>query len=323
MTRIALAILLAGSPTASRPPAATPLAFESRAERTEVRLGEPFWYEIVVRHRAQESYGLPDDVDLSPFRVEGGRCRREEAGDEVTTTCALRLALMDLGTHDVPEVALAVRGQDGARTLAVTGPSITALGMTDPAAAPGSLPLRDIAPPAPLLVRSWRLLWWAGAALATAGLVWWSIARLRRRPGTATEPAPPLPPEVRFARRLDALEAAGLPRRGEVQEYFFRLSEMVREYLGALAGIPALELTTPELLAALGRDPDPRLDLGALRDFCERVDLVKFARAPAGEAECGEAMGFARELLERTRPTSTSTSTPTATSTATSTRSRR
>jgi hypothetical protein len=321
MMRAALAAPLAAALAAAA--AAAPLAVESRAERTEVRLGEPFGYEIVVRHRAAESYTLPVDLNLSPFRAEGGRCRREEARAEATTTCTLRLALMDLGTHDVPEVALAVRGPDGERALPVRGPSITAVGMIDPAAPPESLPLRDIAPPAPLLVRSWRAVGWAAAALAAAALAWAAIARLRRRARTAAEPVPPPPPEVRFARRLDALEAAALPRRGEVQEYFFRLSEIVREYLGALTGIPALDLTTEELIDALGRDPDPRLDLRSLRAFSEGVDLVKFARAPAGEPECGKAIAFARELLERTTPTPTSTSTSTPTPTPTSTGRRR
>jgi hypothetical protein len=107
---------------------------------------------------------------------------------------------------------------------------------------------------------------------------------------------------VLLARRLDALEAEALPRRGQGGEHWFRLSAMVREYLAALTGVPAPELTTAEILDALGRQPDPRIDLDGLRAFAEEADLVKFARAPAAEARCAAGLAWARELLARTRP---------------------
>ena len=50
---------------------------------------------------------------------------------------------------------------------------------------------------------------------------------------------------------LDALAKENLPGKGEFKLYYFRLSEIVRGYLGELYKIEALESTTPELLAAL------------------------------------------------------------------------
>ena len=299
---LAVALAAAAGPEGPSPAPAAPIAFRSRAERDEVRLGEPFAYQIVIRHHAGESYALPHALELGPFRATDGRCRREEARGEVTTTCTLTLALLDLGAHDVPEIALAVDTPAGPRTLAVPGPRVTAAGVTDPALPADRIPLQDLAPPAPVLVRSYVPLAWTAAALAAIALAEATRRRLRSTARADAAPTPPPPPEVRFARRLAALEAHGPPGPAEVRAWFGRLSEVVREYLGAITRVPALDLTTEELLAALERDPHPCLDVPALRAWCGDVDLVKFARAPAGPAECAAAVGFARDLLRRTVP---------------------
>ncbi|WP_242393392.1 hypothetical protein [Anaeromyxobacter oryzisoli] len=282
-------------------PAARPLSFQARAEKAEVKLGEPFGYAIEIRHRGDESYALPAAPVLAPFRAQDGRCQRAEAKGEVTTTCTLTLALFALGPQDVPELVLPVTTPGGPAVLRVPGPRVTGVGIIDPAAPPGKLELRDIAPPAPLLVRSLALVWWtigvvAAALAAFFGWRWW-----RARARGAAEPPVPLPADVRFERRLDALEAERLPARGMGREHVARLSAIVREYLGAITGANALDLTTGELIAVVERSGDPRIAPEALGGFLATADLVKFAKAePAPEASHA-ASAFARELLARTR----------------------
>jgi len=297
----------AGSTPAPPPPLppARPRPVHTRLTTAQPKLGEPFDYEVEIRHPAAESYAPPAAPDLSPFGAEPLGCRRapvKDAAGEVLTTCSWRLRLFELGAKEVPALDFEAATPEGPRRLSVPGPRVEAAGMIDPTAPPDQLQLRPPAPPVPLMVRSWRLVLWAAGLLAAvaAALVawrWW-----RRRARAAAEPAPPLPPDERFARRLDVLEGERLPEQGRGREFFFRLSEAVREYLSALTGVNALDLTTGELLDALGSAGDPRLDLGALRDFSERADLVKFARAPAGGSECSAGLRYARALLERTRP---------------------
>lgn len=297
---LAAALLAQGTAAPARPqPQGTATV---RAEKSEVRLGEPFAYELEIRHPASESYALPEALALAPFRAAEPACRREGHAEDVTTTCALRLALFALGPHDVPAVALEVRTAAGAATLSVPGPRVTGVGIIDPKVPSGELTLRDPAGPVPLLVRSLRLLWWTLGALALAALAVAAVVAWRRHARSRSAPPPLVPPHERFARRLDALEAERLPARGLGSEHVARLSELAREYLGALTGENALDLTTSELVERLGRDPDPRLDRVALRAFLEDADLVKFARREADEVECAAATAFARDLLARTRP---------------------
>jgi hypothetical protein len=308
---LALALaLLAGqaAPQPAAPAPATPappaveLPFQVRAEKTAVKLGEPFAYQIEVRHPAALTVTLPAELPQDPFLLEPGRCRRAEADGEMTTTCALKAALFALGPHDLPALTLAVTGPDGVASLKVPGPSIQGEGVLDPAAPADKLELRALAPPAPLLVRSLRLLWWALGLLAAAALAWAAWLVWRRLRARGVEAPPPLPPHERFARRLASLEADRLGERGHAREHFYRLSELVRDYLGALLGVAGLDLTTEELLRRVSESGDPRLEPEWLRPFLEDVDLVKFARAPAGPGECASGIAFARALLERTAP---------------------
>jgi hypothetical protein len=296
------AALLVALLAAATAPAAEPRAVDVRVSKREVRLGEPFELAVELRHRPDERYALPAAPGVEPFRVLAGACPRRPDGADVVTACTLRLALFDLGAHPLPELVLEVATPEGARELRIPGPTITGIGVLDPAAPPEALALRDLAPPVPLMVPHLALAFGALAlALVAAGAAWgWRAWRHRAR--RAAEPPAPLPPHERFARQLDALAEARLAERGQAREHLSRLSEHVREYLGAITGQNALDLTSTELLARLAWQPDPRLDLDALRAFLEAADLVKFARAPAGADEAGEGLAFARALLERSRP---------------------
>ena len=90
------ALRAAGAPVDADAPRRTVLA---RVERTEVRLGAPFAYEIEVVHPEAEAVTAAPDLDAPPFRGAGGACRREGlAGGGVRTTCAMRLSLFDLSS---------------------------------------------------------------------------------------------------------------------------------------------------------------------------------------------------------------------------------
>jgi hypothetical protein len=305
---LALAAAAAAAETspATTPPAgveqATPRQVHSRTSAAGAKLGEPLEWEIEIRHAPAERYQFEAPLPEGPYRAEPIGCQRLDQPGEEVTTCRLRVALLALGAVDLPPLRLSASTPDGPRVLDVPGPRLTGNGVIDPKVPAEQLQLKELAPPVPLLVPSWRLLWWAAGALAAALIGWrlWRWWRARRRAGEA--PPPPVPPEVRFAARLDELTEERLGEQGRGREHFFRLSEAVRDYLGAVTGLNALDLTTEELLAALSRQPDPRLPLELLRRFSETADLVKFARLHADGQACADGVAFGRELLAHTRP---------------------
>ena len=307
MSAALLALALALADAAAPLPEADPIALHARADKASVRLGEPFGYQVEIRHRPEERYALAREIDLSPFRADGARCRREEAAGQARTTCTMQLSLFALGPFDVPDLLFEVDRPAGKARLVVPGPRVTGVGVIDPRTPAGALALRDLAPPVPLWVRSYRLLLvalCAGAALALAFLLAGALRRARARRALPRLPTP----AERLERRLRALEAERLPLRGRGEEHIARLAEAVREYLGALRDLPALDLTSAELLAALRYPPDGRLDLGGLERFLSQADLVKFARLTPSEPECLTALKEAETIVTATLPVAQPTS---------------
>lgn len=272
-----------------------------RAEpsRSAARLGEPFDYAVALRHGAGEQVELAPLPDLAPFSSLGQACRTEAQGTAALTVCTLRLQLLDLGEHAVPELALQVTGPEGERRVPVPGARVTGLGALDPQKPASAVALHAPAAPPVRVPTWWPILLGAGLLLAppAAWLLWrwWR----RRRPAPA---APALSPQERFRRQLEDLAAAGLPARGRRRDHVARAAGAVREYLAAIAPQAALDLTSEELLVALHARPVPGVPPAPLRAFLEGADLVKFARHDPSDAECQAALDYGRSLLDRTLP---------------------
>jgi len=263
-----------------------------------VRLGEPFDHSVALRHEPGERVEILPPPDLSPFALRGSECRTTAGERSAVTICRLSLQLLDLGEHEIPALQLRVSGPAGERLEAAPAATVRGVGAGDARALAG--PLRLPAAP-PVLVPRWRLLGWAAAAAAAALLAWLLRRALRRRRGSSPG-AIALPPRERLSRRVGEILALDLPRRGRGREHVLRLCAAVREYLAAAAPGAALDLTSAELAAELRARPARGVDGEALRRFLGAADLVKFARHDPGPAECEAAAGFARRLLERTRP---------------------
>jgi hypothetical protein len=162
--------------------------------------------------------------------------------------------------------------------------------------------LRDITapedpPPAP---PSWvRWLPWAGIAAALAGLVagGWG---LRRR---LVKPTPPLAPHEWAAQELDRLATLHLPESGELERYHTLLSDIVRVYLERRFNLPASQQTTVEFLETMRRSPQlTAAQQRLLREFLERCDMAKFARAAPPPEECRAVAEMARTFILETTP---------------------
>jgi len=156
-----------------------------------------------------------------------------------------------------------------------------------------------------------RRSWWQWALLALvvlsagAATVW---LLCRRDTDQALERARP-PWEVAGTALQELDEALPL----SAEEFFVRLTDIVRHYIEARFQLRAREQTTPEFLASLRRDS--ALDDGQramLADFLTAADMVKFARAEATQEQLRNALGQATRFVAETRPRSGPAEVPTA-----------
>jgi len=278
-----------------------PLSFSNRAEPDRVRLGEPFSYQIVIRHALSQRYELRPPANDGPFELLAQSRNRVDGKDSATTTFIMKLALFGLGQNKLPDLTFDIIDSDRSGNFVVPGIAVQGTSSL-PAGAEQGEELRDIKPPEDVPIRSYRLLWAlaCAAAVALSGYaIYRAIKRRRLRP--PVQP-PPAPLDVRTFAALEALRRENLPAHGRAREFYFRLSEITRAYLGERYGFEALECTSAELLQAARQLRSRGLPAEELEQFVAAADLVKFAKAPASTAQCDEALQFIGQLVRRTLP---------------------
>jgi hypothetical protein len=161
--------------------------------------------------------------------------------------------------------------------------------------------------PAPMSQREeWvalkRALGWGTLGVLLGSLLAWAVYRWMKRPRPAAPPPPPRVPWEVALERLYEVRHAGLLETSRFGEFFDRVNDAVREYLGARYGFDGLESTTDETLAALTRLPYFSLPLPELAGFLQQCDLVKFADVTPTLEECQFALTEAERVVRVTTP---------------------
>ncbi|NTX57690.1 hypothetical protein HUA74_01315 [Myxococcus sp. CA051A] len=302
---LCLGTLPAGAKSQPNPPGVPahevtqPLDVSVRVEPQQVRIGDPFTYHVVLTHPKDHRYELAVPKETGDFEFLDQTRQRHDGPDSATTTFAVRLSAFALGTVQVPPLEFDVATPEGPRHYSLPGREVEVAATLPPDAEGKGADLFDIQPPQEVPIRSWRLVLTLLGVLA-AGLLAWALVRWwKNRPKHVNLP-PPLPLDVRTRKALDSLKAENLPGRGHVKDYYFRLSEIVRGYLGERYGFEALECTSSELMTALRRLSPLGLPEDKLMRFVSESDMVKYARADASPESCRDALLFGYELIDKT-----------------------
>lgn len=118
----------------------------------------------------------------------------------------------------------------------------------------------------------------AGAAIA-AWLLARFLKRLKKGKPVSVRPEITEPAHVIAFRELEKLKNEKLWQKGEEKEYYSRLTEIIRQYIMNRYAIPALEMTTMEILETIIRHGTGENETyKKLRTVLTGGDLVKFAK---------------------------------------------
>lgn len=214
---------------------------------------------------------------------------------------------------EVPALPITL-GRPSGRTATVCTKPVAFTAESPTASAPnaearpnaGPLPQRE-----PFTALRWALAV-LGTALLLAPLLLWLWKKWKSRPAPVVEAPPPPPHWVVAKAALDALATSGLVEAGRFDEFFDRVSDIVRRYLGDRFGFDGLESTSDEVVRALRKHPIGRAHLEAARGILEEADLAKFARAATDASRCGLTIDRARQLVDRVESTPTEAPRPAA-----------
>jgi hypothetical protein len=272
-----------------------------QANRREIRIGEPLEMTIQVRDQKKASFRLPAHILLSPFvELE----RSEKTAEDGAQTFHLKIATYEkTGELKVPAFSLeplVQAPQDAEKPPEVPSLDVKVQSILNGLENPTP---RGAAPPVRVYVTDRRPLVFIVIALCwmamVAGLRW--LRPLREADTRLLDLPPPRLAHEIALEKLQRLVEEDLLRSGRFKEYFFRISEAVREYIGNRYGFFALDLTTRELTQELRDRLTPGLENASLREMLEHADMVKFAQLQPTDDMCSQAFNGAYALIEATK----------------------
>ena len=283
-------------------------------DTTLINVGDPVAVRLHVDHPAGWTVRWPDSLDIAPFEVlgyevaepgaggedgGGGGGRADGADGALRSTAGLVVTSFELGELELPVISVAVAAPNGTVRTLFTDPfriGVESVGLDE------SGDIREIKGPLSVARNWWALAPWLLLLAAVAAGTLYLYRRRRARPAAVADrpPPPPRPFHLVALEALDELERSALLERGRVKRYHMRISEIIRSYVEGQLEVPALEMTTGEVVDGLRRAALGKEITQSFRTFLDRCDLVKFAKLRPGAEDSRELMGKARALVGMT-----------------------
>ncbi len=166
---------------------------------------------------------------------------------------------------------------------------------------------RDIKPPRPWPThRHLTIILVLLALLLGCGLLIAFLLFRKKAAQPSIAPAPRPPPHRLALEQLDHLRTLGLIEKGDCDQFFVILTNIVRHYVENRFGLRAPELTTEEFInqAAHSNVISPQHQT-LIQHFLEESDLVKFARQRVSSHVMRAALDAAERLVKETSPDET------------------
>lgn len=258
-----------------------PVELRAEIDRAVAYPGDVITFTLEAEYAPGVELELPDIADrFSEFRmIDAGETPPEERAGGFFTARWYKLQADTAGSYVVEPLIVAYTLPDGRRETLKT-PKIF-LEIVTLLAEEGALnDIRDIKPPVEISSLYRLALMILAALLAViliASLARRAFKRWRRR--AVERKQAPRPPHEAALEALERLLAKKLIEQGRQREFCFEISEIFRRYMDARFDVPAVDLTTEEILPQIEQNGIVEENLKPLvREFLTSTDLVKFAR---------------------------------------------
>lgn len=144
----------------------------------------------------------------------------------------------------------------------------------------------------------------AGVILLAAGIV--TVLILTKRIKVPLLPKKKVePPYDQAKRRLAILRQERLWEKGREKEYYSKLTDILRRYIGRRYNINALEMTSSQLLTTLKDIPELAEEISYVKAVLDTADFVKFAKMQPNPEVNVKAYDATDNFIENTRPVET------------------
>ncbi len=210
----------------------------------------------------------------------------------------------DTGFHVIPPLTFKVKrpGETAAETRQTEPLLISVSGV----AVDMQAEIRDLKPvmQAPYTLRDflpWILLLLGIALLALLGWYYYQ-SRKKKKPLIKLTLRQPKPAHVLALEQLEELKLKQLWQKGQVKEYYSKLTDILREYFAARFGVNAAEMTSDEIIMAMKDHLSDAERLKNLRKVLQLSDMAKFAKARPLDAENEISFMLSAAIVNSTKP---------------------
>ena len=271
---------------------------------TYITVGDPIQLRLLIE--ADENLQLhPEPLDLSnlahievqPPQVKRIKPEKSVAGKaSYEVTYPLRAFVP--GKQALPSITIKTIAPYESKALIQTPVYSFEVQSVKPAGATGMKSIKPPLSPAP------NPLVYILMALLISAIVGILIFLYLRKRSQATDLPIEVPPqhplhEIAYE-RLKAIEEMHLVAQGKMKVYHTEIAQVIRQYIEAQYNIPALELTTADLLAYLSHEGIEEGSFNQIRNFFADCNLVKFASYQPSKPEAHVRMEEAYRIIDVT-----------------------
>jgi hypothetical protein len=278
-----------------------PVAVKAWTDKKSVSIGDKIRYSIEVESDKDVEIQFPDfGENLAEFAIRDfGSSKGGFFGSRILTQWYI-LDIYETGTFTIPETVIKYRKSDEEqwKEVLVDSVGIEVLSALDNNSEIGGI--RDIKGPVSLF--SMLYVYIILAVIAVLILIAAIVLFLKKRNKSKVIAVPPRPAHEIAYEAFERLLRRDYLKTGKVQEYYFDLSNIVRQYIENRFQLRAPEMTTDEFLATLKNAEVLNSEQkGLMKEFLSHCDMVKFAKYLPDEKETGSSYESAKKFIEETK----------------------
>jgi hypothetical protein len=276
----------------------TPVTVSAEVNKTTAGIGDKIEYTITVNAPKDYEVDLPSfGENLADFSVKDFS---SDKGGFFSTTYTQKyiLDIYETGSFTIPGSLIKYRENSSAEWKELLTNELIITVQSLLSESEQSSGIKDIK--GPYSMNNLIIL----VIIAVAGIITAFIIYMKKKKAAKEIVVPPKPAHETALKALKELMEKEYIKRGNIQGYYFELSNIVRHYLEDRFSMQAPEMTTEEFLVLLRNTDKLNSDQkDLLREFLAHCDLVKFAKHLPEENEIESSYEHAVRLIDQTKET--------------------
>lgn len=270
----------------------------AKVDTTSIRIGEQFELKIEVNDTTNVIIPKLD-------KLVGLEIVEEDKIDTIKSRLLKRYVLtgFDSGAYYVPQQQIFIRNQAYLTDSILINVATVPVDTTKQK----MFPIKSIQEEPYVFDDFKPYLIWVILGLLLIGAIIYFILRKKNKE-EEEEIIPALPPYEEALEKLKELDHKLLWQNNRIKQYYSELTEIIRDYIEKELKVPALEITSDELIGYIRDFKDAEtLDISKetfekLKALLQEADLVKFAKSKPLSHEIEEDRRDAEEILNSMKP---------------------